>query len=70
MSLGLLLDHRLTRRQSPWPHRRDRRDWHAAAQRNLFNRMIGQIYHCLQKRKLFEELVAFPALPELTVSAA
>lgn len=25
--------------------RREQGDWHAAAQRNLFNRMIGQLYH-------------------------
>jgi transposase len=42
--------------------RRDKHgDWHAAAQRNLFNRMIGQLYHCLQTRKLFDEHTAFPA---------
>ncbi|MER5795812.1 IS110 family transposase [Streptomyces sp. NPDC001980] len=42
-------------------HRRDEHsDWHAAAQRNLFNRMIGQLYHCLQHRKLFDENTAFP----------
>lgn len=45
-------------------HYRRRRDehgdWHAAAQRNLFNRMLGQLYHCLQNRKLFEEETAFP----------
>jgi hypothetical protein len=32
-------------------HYRRRRDehgdWHAAALRNLFNRMPGQLYHCL-----------------------
>ncbi|MEU9158652.1 IS110 family transposase [Streptomyces sp. NPDC048417] len=45
-------------------HYRRRRDehgdWHAAAQRNLFNRMIGQLYHCLQKHELFDEQTAFP----------
>ncbi|MGP3979208.1 IS110 family transposase [Streptomyces sp. 8N114] len=40
--------------------RREAGDWHAAAQRNLFNRMIGQLYHCLQHRKLFDEYTAFP----------
>ncbi|MFE6156906.1 IS110 family transposase, partial [Streptomyces sp. NPDC057889] len=40
--------------------RREHGDWHAAAQRNLFNRMIGQLYHCLQHRKLFDENTAFP----------
>ncbi len=45
-------------------HYRRRRDehgdWHASAQRNLFNRMIGQLYHCLQKGELFDEQLAFP----------
>lgn len=52
-------------------HYRRRRDehgdWHAAAQRNLFNRMLGQLYHCLQNRKLFEEDTAFPT--QLAVAA-
>ncbi|MEV6024656.1 IS110 family transposase [Streptomyces sp. NPDC052036] len=39
--------------------RDDHGDWHAAAQRNLFNRMLGQLYHCLQHRKLFDEQTAF-----------
>ncbi|MEU5242506.1 IS110 family transposase [Streptomyces lydicus] len=47
--------------------RDDHGDWHAAAQRNLFNRMIGQLYHCLQKRTLFDENTAFPT--ELAVAA-
>ncbi|WP_373433718.1 hypothetical protein [Streptomyces sp. CS113] len=53
-------------------HRRRREvgDWHAAARRNLFNRMIGQLCHCLQHRKLFDENTAFPAAPVLAVSAA
>ncbi|UQA97689.1 IS110 family RNA-guided transposase [Streptomyces halobius] len=45
-------------------HYRRRRDehgdWHAAALRNLFNRMLGQLYHCLQRRELFDERTAFP----------
>jgi transposase len=39
--------------------RRERGDWHAQAQRNLFNRMIGQLYHCLQSGQLFNEQHAF-----------
>ncbi|WP_457784606.1 IS110 family RNA-guided transposase [Streptomyces microflavus] len=39
--------------------RRERGDWHAQAQRNLFNRMIGQLYHCLQNGQLFDEQHAF-----------
>ncbi|MFC4468142.1 hypothetical protein ACFPH6_27010 [Streptomyces xiangluensis] len=42
-------------------------DRHAAAQRNLFNRMIGRLYHCLQKHTLFDESTAF--LTELAVAA-
>ncbi|MGI5351423.1 IS110 family transposase [Streptomyces sp. CA-250714] len=40
--------------------RDDHGDWHAAAQRNLFNRMIGQLFYCLHHNKLFEEDIAFP----------
>ncbi|MFF5027839.1 IS110 family transposase [Streptomyces collinus] len=50
--------------------RREQGDWHAAAQRNLFNRMIGQLYHCLQHRRRFDESLAFPASPEATEAAA
>ncbi|MEY9962751.1 hypothetical protein ABIA33_000777 [Streptacidiphilus sp. MAP12-16] len=48
-------------------HRRrdENGDWHASAQRNLFNRMLGQLYHCLQKGELFDEQVAYPTeLPQ------
>ncbi|MGW1013292.1 IS110 family transposase [Streptomyces termitum] len=55
-------------------HYRRRRDshadWHAAAQRNLFNRMIGQLYHCLQHSERFDELAAFPSPPSATEAAA
>ncbi|MFF4410643.1 IS110 family transposase [Streptomyces sp. NPDC001404] len=47
--------------------RDDHGDWHAAAQRNLFNRMLGQLYHCLQQRKLFDEHTAFST--GLTIAA-
>ncbi|MEV6408668.1 IS110 family transposase [Streptomyces bobili] len=47
--------------------RRDRGDWHAAAQRNLFNRMIGQLYYCLKTGELFDEHRAFPS--DLAVAA-
>nr|WP_199739337.1 IS110 family transposase [Streptomyces klenkii] len=40
--------------------RDDHGDWHAAAQRNLFNRMLGQLFHCLKQRVLFDEATAFP----------
>lgn len=49
--------------------RRECGDWHAAAQRNLLNRMLGQLHHCLQVRELFDEQRAFAVLtpaPEAT----
>lgn len=55
-------------------HYRRRRDnhgdRHAAGQRNLFNRMLGQLHHCLKDRRLFDERTAFPALqaPALAVA--
>lgn len=43
--------------------RDDHGDWHAAAQRNLFNRMLGQLYHCLKNHTLFDETTAFTTAP-------
>jgi hypothetical protein len=45
-------------------------DWHASARRNLFNRMIGQLYHCLRHEQLLDEVVAFPAPPPTVAEAA
>lgn len=45
--------------QSHYRHRRDIDDWHAQAQRHLFNRLLGQLFHCLQERVLFDEERAF-----------
>ncbi|WP_420834308.1 IS110 family transposase [Streptomyces yunnanensis] len=42
--------------------RREKGDWHAQAQRHLFNRMIGQLYHCIRTGEQFDEHVAFPSL--------
>lgn len=50
--------------------RDDHGDRHAAAQRNLFNRMIGQLYHCLQRGRRYEEALAFPTMPDELGSAA
>jgi transposase len=50
--------------------RRDHGDWHAQAQRHLFNRMIGQLYHCLQTRQLFDEQHAFTSSPAGLAMAA
>jgi transposase len=40
--------------------RRERGDRHAAATRNLFNKLLGQLYHCLQHHQSFDEAKAFP----------
>lgn len=42
--------------------RREHGDWHAAAQRNLLNRFLGQLHHCLQTREHFDEHRAFAPL--------
>lgn len=54
-----------------YDRRRSDGDRHTAAQRNLFNRMLGCLHHCLTKRMHYDEAVAFPAPPavELTVAA-
>ena len=39
--------------------RRDHGDRHAAALRHLFNKMIGQLYHCLQTRQTYDPIKAF-----------
>lgn len=48
-------------------HYRRRRDdhgeWHTAAQRNRFNRIIGQLYHCLHNRKLLDTRPSSPRVP-------
>jgi hypothetical protein len=41
-------------------HRRDHGDRHPAALRHLFNRMLGQLYHCLQTGQHYHPHKAFP----------
>lgn len=45
--------------------RRARGDKHAAALRHLFNRLLGQLYHCLQTGQTYDPIKAFgpPPLP-------
>ena len=43
--------------------RREHGDRHAAATRHLFNKLLGQLYHCLQQGQTFDEAKAFPAAP-------
>ena len=43
-----------------YDRRRHAGDRHAAAQRNLFNRLLGCLHHCLATRQTYEETIAFP----------
>jgi transposase len=43
-----------------YDRRRTAGDAHAAAQRNLFNRLIGCLHHCLQTQRSYTEQNAFP----------
>ena len=44
-----------------YDRRRGAGDKHAAALRNLFNRFLGCLYHCLQTGQSFDISEAFPA---------
>ncbi|WKN61232.1 IS110 family transposase (plasmid) [Rhodococcus opacus] len=43
-----------------YDRRRTHGDRHAAALRNVFNRLLGQLYHCLQANQTYDESKAFP----------
>ncbi|WP_428846815.1 transposase [Nocardia terpenica] len=42
-----------------YQQRRTHGDRHAAALRHLFNKMLGQLHHCLQSREPFDPVKAF-----------
>ncbi len=42
-------------------HRRQQEDRHAAEPRNVFNRLIGCLFHCLQTGQTYHETTTFPA---------
>ena len=44
-----------------YDRRREAGDRHAAAQRNLFNRLLGCLWHCLQAGQRYDEATAFPS---------
>jgi transposase len=51
--------------------RREHGDGHPAALRHLFNRMLGQLHHCLTTRQAYDPVKAFPhATPEDAEPAA
>lgn len=41
-------------------HRRQHGDGHSAALRHLFNRMLGQLHHCLHTRQRYDPVKALP----------
>jgi hypothetical protein len=43
-----------------YDRRRATGDRHAAAQRNLFNRLLGVLHHCLDSGQTYQESIAFP----------
>jgi transposase len=47
--------------------RRATGDWNHQAQRNLFNKFLGQLHHCLQTSQVYNEHHAFP--PPLDLAA-
>ncbi|MBA4867359.1 IS110 family transposase, partial [Streptomyces sp. PSKA54] len=54
-----------------YDRRRETGDRHTAAQRNLFNRLLGCLHHCLTTRTNYDETAAFPPRekPELAAAA-
>jgi hypothetical protein len=46
--------------RSHYDRRKSAGDHHVAAQRNLFNRLIGILHHCIATRSPYDERVAFP----------
>ncbi len=53
-----------------YDRRRDAGDGHAAAQRNLFSRLLGCLHHCLLTGKHYREATAFPAVAASPNAAA
>jgi transposase len=56
--------------RSHYDRRREVGDRHSSAQRNLYNRLLGCLHHCLTNRIHYDEATAFPTSPiELAVAA-
>ncbi|MFD1719244.1 IS110 family transposase [Georgenia deserti] len=52
-----------------YDRRRARGDGHAAALRNLYNRFLGQLHHCLRSGHLYDEITAFGDQPMRATAA-
>ena len=53
-----------------YDRRRAAGERHTAAQRNLFNRLVGILHHCLHTGQPYHETAAFPTAEDTTESAA
>lgn len=53
-----------------YDRRREAGDRHTAAQRHLFNRLLGCLHHCLTKRTVYDEGTAFPSSETPALRAA
>jgi transposase len=53
-----------------YDRRKDAGDRHAAAQRNLFSRLLGCLHHCLITGQSYDEAIAFPATAKKLSQAA
>ena len=53
-----------------YDRRRDAGDRHAAAQRNLFSRLLGCLHHCLATDQHYDETIAFPDTTQKLPAAA
>jgi transposase len=52
-----------------YDRRKDAGDRHAAAQRNLFGRLLGCLHHCLITGQDYDETIAFPTSTPLVAAA-
>lgn len=52
-----------------YDRRKDHGDRHATALRNLYNRFLGCLFHCLTTRRTYQEHAAFPTAPQRSTAA-
>jgi transposase len=52
-----------------YDRRRDAGDRHAAAERNLFGRLLGCLHHCLATSQHYDETTAFSSHPAMSTAA-
>jgi hypothetical protein len=70
LRLGLFCPDHLTGARTHYDRCNTTGDRHTAAKRNLFNRLLGCLRHCLQARQHYNEQIAFPTHTIPTNAAA